>query len=314
MLSGPVNDTERGPAAKGGYLRLGVAIGLGQSRVTTTTGDDDNNDDSEDHSVSEHTSTGTVTTFGHGIVRGTPDLMRVTISVETRASTVAIAYREAGERLSAVIGSLRANGVPAGDVTSSGLSVRTEQTWVDGGGSKITGYLANASLTVLLRGIGASTASSPNHTAASGSNDSTSAGDSGNPEPAGGTAAGSPDRPGAASGARRDPAAIVADCVAAGGDAVRLGGLQLTFADQESLLAKARDNAWENALAKARQYAARAGRELGRVLQVTEETSVSAPTSRSRGATEIALASAAVPIETGESEVGADIRVTWQLD
>lgn len=267
-----------------------MAIGLGQSRVTTTTGDDDNNDDSEDHSVSEHTPAGTVTTFGHGIVRGTPDLMRVTISVETRASTVAIAYREAGERLSAVIGSLRANGVPAGDVASSGLSVRTEQTWVDGGGSKITGYLANASLTVLLRDIG------------------------GNTEPAGGAAAGSSDRPGAASGARRDPAALVADCVAAGGDAVRLGGLQLTFADQESLLSRARDRAWENALAKARQYAARAGRELGRVLQVTEETSVSTPTTRSRGATEIAFASAAVPIETGESEVGADIRVTWQLD
>ncbi|NEW54698.1 SIMPL domain-containing protein, partial [Nocardia cyriacigeorgica] len=34
----------------------------------------------------------------------------------------------------------------------------------------------------------------------------------------------------------------------------------------------------------------------------------------SRGAAEIAYAAAPVPVELGESEIAADLRVTWQLD
>ena len=215
---------------------------------------------------------GTVTTFGHGTVRGVPDLMRVEISVETQASTVTLAYNQAGQRAAAVSASLRSHDVPTADIATSGLSVRTEKVRVDGGGSKISGYVASTTMTVLLRNIETVDTSE----------------------------------------SQRDPAAIIADCVEAGGDAVRLGGLQLTFVDQEPLLVKARDAAWANALAKADQYAARAGRSLGAVLEVTEDGS--APGPRPRARTAVAFTAAAVPIETGESEVGTDVRVTWQLD
>lgn len=219
---------------------------------------------------------GTVTTFGHGTVRGVPDLMRVEISVETQASTVALAYNQAGQRAAAVSASLRSHDVPTVDIATSGLSVRTEKVRVDGGGSKISGYVASTTMTVLLRDI-----------------------DTGN------TSEGSEPQ--------RDPAAIIADCVEVGGDAVRLGGLQLTFADQESLLVRARNAAWANALAKAGQYAERAGRALGAVLEVTEDSSAPGPRPRARTGT-VAFTAATVPIETGESEVGTDVRVTWQLD
>ncbi|WP_431954539.1 SIMPL domain-containing protein [Nocardia lijiangensis] len=225
--------------------------------------------------------TGTVTTFGQGSVRATPDLMRVTLSIETRASKVALAYGQAGERVSAVTAALRGNGVADADIATSGLSVRTETVWTEGQGNRITGYLATADLTVALRDIDAT------------------------PEASGADAS-----PG--------PAAIIADAVEAGGDDVRLGGLTLTFADQEGLLARARDAAWDNALAKAEQYAARAGRALGPVLEITENAASAppfAPRVRAMSAPvgEVAFA-AAVPVELGESEISASVRATWTMD
>lgn len=228
----------------------------------------------EENSVSEKSDSGagTVTTFGHGTARATPDLMRVTISVESRASKVALAYRQAGERVAAVTRSLRSDGVDGADIATSGLSVQTETVWIEGQGNRVTGYLASTSLTVALRDIG----------------------DNADP----------------------GPATIIADCVEAGGDDVRLGGLTLTFADQESLLARARDAAWENALAKAEQYARRAQRTLGKVLEITENAAAAPPAPRAQSVSapmEIYRA-AAVPVELGESEISAVIRITWQLD
>ncbi|WP_040780248.1 SIMPL domain-containing protein [Nocardia pneumoniae] len=215
---------------------------------------------------------GTVTTFGHGTARATPDLMRVTISVESRASKVALAYSRAGERVAAVTQSLRSDGVGGADIATSGLSVQTETVWIEGQGNRVTGYLASTSLTVALRDIG----------------------DDADP----------------------GPATIIAHCVEAGGDDVRLGGLTLTFADQESLLARARDAAWENALAKAEQYARRAQRTLGKVLEITENAASAPPVPRAQSvAAPMELyRAAAVPVELGESEISAVIRVTWQLD
>ncbi|MEU6828183.1 SIMPL domain-containing protein [Nocardia beijingensis] len=216
-------------------------------------------------------SAGTVTTFGHGTTRAVPDLMRVTISVESRASKVALAYSRAGEQVAAVARSLRSHGVHSADIATSGLSVQTETVWTEGQGNRITGYLASTSLTVALRDIG---------------------------------------------DADPGPGTIIADCVEAGGDDVRLGGLVLAFADQESLLTRARDAAWDDAVAKAEQYARRAGRSLGEVIEITEDTTAAPPVPRAQSlsAPMEAYRAVAVPVERGESEIYADLRVTWRLD
>ncbi|MFG1794783.1 SIMPL domain-containing protein [Nocardia sp. NPDC049149] len=222
--------------------------------------------------MSKKSESATVTVFGAGTVRATPDLMRVTISIECRASKVALAYSKAGERVGAVTQSLRSDGVAGSDIATSGLSVHTETVWTEGEGNRITGYLASTSLTVALRDIG----------------------DEADP----------------------GPATVIANCVDAGGDDVRLGGLNLTFADQDSLLVEARDAAWANAVAKAEQYAQRSGRALGAVLEITENAS-SAPPSGPRfmamSKSMDAYGAAPVPVELGESEISAAIRVTWQL-
>lgn len=214
--------------------------------------------------------TGTVTTFGRGAVRATPDLMRITVSIESRAEQVALAYGQAGARVGAVTEALRAHGIPGSDIATGGLSVRTETIWTEGQGNRITGYLATTDLTVVLREIG-------------------------------------PD-------ADPGPAAVIADCVEAGGDDVRLGGLALSVADQAGLLAQARDAAWDDALAKAAQYAVRASRVLGPVIEITENTASPVPVAPRLMAVSAPAGGAPVPIEAGETEISANVRATWQLD
>ncbi|WP_459547091.1 SIMPL domain-containing protein [Nocardia sp. X0981] len=218
---------------------------------------------------------GTVTVFGHGTVRAAPELLVAAIAVECRASTVTLAYQRAGQRMSAVTAALRADGVPGTDIATGMLSVRSDLAWQDGV-SRIAGYVATSALTVTLAHLGSAPA------------------DTGRP----------------------DPAEIIARAVAAGGDDVRLGGLQHTFADRDRLLDRARDTAWDNAVDKARRYARRAARELGPVLEITEDTAAPAPTApaQSGGVRMVAATSPApVPIEPGETELAATLRITWQL-
>ncbi|MFI6866679.1 SIMPL domain-containing protein [Nocardia sp. NPDC050406] len=222
------------------------------------------------------TDIGTVTTFGSGTARATPDLMRVTISIESRDETVSAAYTRAGERSHAVIGTLRADGVRPADIATSGLSVRTDTVWGDNNRERVVGYIASTALTVVLRDIG----------------------------PAG-----------AATESATPAATVIAHAVDAGGDDVRLGGLTLTVSDEEALLTEARDAAWDNAFAKATQYATRAGRTLGAVLEVTEDISPSNPIPRAYAVAAKANGGGVpeMAIELGESELSATIRVTWRL-
>ncbi|MEU1429816.1 SIMPL domain-containing protein [Nocardia sp. NPDC005746] len=220
---------------------------------------------------------GTITMIGSGSASATPDIMRVAISVDTRADTVAAAYARAGERADAVIQSLRGDGVHGRDISTSGLTVRADTVWTDGNREKLVGYSAGTSLTVTLRDI-----AGPDGEAKSGKDDG--------------------------------PAAIIAHAVAAGGDDVRLGGLTLTVADEEALMVRARDEAWDHAVSKAEQYVSRAGRTLGPVVEITENISGPIPAPRVAFAAAAKAGGApAMPVELGESEISTSIRVTWQL-
>lgn len=213
------------------------------------------------------------TMIGRGSVRAVPDLIRVTLSVESRADTVAAAYGRAGERVTAVVTALRAVGVSDADMATSGLSVRTETVYTDNGRSEIAGYLASTGLSVSLR-----------------------------------------------EGTGTEPADTVAAAVTAGGDDVRLGGLTRGIADPEPLVREARDAAFDDAKAKAEQYAARAGVTLGQVVQITEDVASPMPrgydisAEMDGGPMLMAKASSPVPVVPGETEIGAVVRVTWALD
>ncbi|MFC7450175.1 SIMPL domain-containing protein [Rhodococcus daqingensis] len=107
------------------------------------------------------------------------------------------------------------------------------------------------------------------------------------------------------------PGQVIADCVGAGGDDVRLGGLELGIADQTGLLAQARDAAFADALAKARQYAGLSGRELGKVVELSED--VDSPPMPRPMVRAMKASADGMPIERGETELSATARVRWTL-
>jgi len=105
---------------------------------------------------------------------------------------------------------------------------------------------------------------------------------------------------------------LIQAIASAAGDAFGLDGVSLEVADPAPLLERARTAAFEDARAKAEQYAALAGRPLGPVLRVTEEPDRGMPVPRfaAKAAME---AAAPMPVEAGESAVGATVTVRFGL-
>ncbi|MFC9358300.1 SIMPL domain-containing protein [Rhodococcus sp. NPDC057014] len=107
------------------------------------------------------------------------------------------------------------------------------------------------------------------------------------------------------------PAQVVAACVGAGGDDIRLGGLEFDFSDPAALAATARERAWADALDRAEQYASLSGRALGEVLDIAEvEVGDVSPRPVAKA---FAAADSPVAVERGEKPTRVDVRVRWRL-
>jgi uncharacterized protein YggE len=105
--------------------------------------------------------------------------------------------------------------------------------------------------------------------------------------------------------------ALMSAAIAAGGDAARLSGVSFSIEDDAALLMEARRKAFDDARGKAELYAGAAGRPLGRVLRVSEET----PTyTGGAGGSFAAAADMAVPIEPGRQQLTVTVVVEWALD
>jgi uncharacterized protein YggE len=105
--------------------------------------------------------------------------------------------------------------------------------------------------------------------------------------------------------------AVIAAAVGAGGDDVRLNGLELGFADESAVLARAREAAWQDALAAAEQYASLASARLGAVVSIAEHPLSSGPVPVAR--LERAVAADALSVEAGHASLGASVTVAWEL-
>lgn len=105
--------------------------------------------------------------------------------------------------------------------------------------------------------------------------------------------------------------AATSDAVDAGGNDVRLNGLELTFSDDAAVRARAREAAWHDALSTAQQYAQLASARLGRVLSVADQAPVQSPVPVARMQRAAAVESLAV--EAGNAAVSAAISVVWEL-
>ncbi len=93
---------------------------------------------------------GKITVTGTGTVTGTPDQLILSMGVQTSASSVSIALRQANEAASRVIRSLKAGGVRAADIQTSGLSIEPNYT---NGSQAPVGYGVSEQLTATLRDL-----------------------------------------------------------------------------------------------------------------------------------------------------------------
>ena len=105
--------------------------------------------------------------------------------------------------------------------------------------------------------------------------------------------------------------ALISAAIAAGGDAARLNGVSFAIEDDAALLVEARKKAFANARAKAALYAREAGRPLGRVVRVSEDS----PNQWTPGGqNKFGAADAAVPLEPGRQQLTVTVTVEWALD
>lgn len=104
---------------------------------------------------------------------------------------------------------------------------------------------------------------------------------------------------------------LIAAAVEAGGNDVRLDGVQLGFADTAAVLAQAREAAWADARAAAAQLAGLAGAELGAVVSVRQHPLPSAPDPV--GGMQRAFAADSVGVEAGDLSVSTGVTVEWEL-
>ena len=92
----------------------------------------------------------TITARGVGRVTGVPDVLTISIGVETRAEEAAVALEENNTKTQALLDLLKGEGVAEADLQTENLSI--SPTYNDNG-SRITGYQVTNSLRVTLRDL-----------------------------------------------------------------------------------------------------------------------------------------------------------------
>ncbi|MBA3744989.1 SIMPL domain-containing protein [Sporichthya sp.] len=106
----------------------------------------------------------------------------------------------------------------------------------------------------------------------------------------------------------------ISDAAAAGGNATRINGVSFDIEDNAKLLQAARDAAFADAKAKAEQYAKLAGRGLGNVTQISEDTSYEgAPMPYAADMAAAPKAEGSVPLEAGSQLVSVNSSISWEL-
>ena len=87
---------------------------------------------------------------GVGLVKGTPDTLRVVLGVETRSASAKDALAANNEKANALVDTLKGKGVEAKDIQTSQLSINPTY---DDKGQRITGYQVNNTVTATLHDI-----------------------------------------------------------------------------------------------------------------------------------------------------------------
>ncbi|SMO61757.1 SIMPL domain-containing protein [Paracoccus laeviglucosivorans] len=94
-----------------------------------------------------------LTVSGQGQSTAQPDMATINVGVSTEATTAAEAMSQNATRQQAVIDALKADGVEARDIQTSGLNLSPKMEYADGQAPKLVGYTAQNSVTVRIRDL-----------------------------------------------------------------------------------------------------------------------------------------------------------------
>lgn len=103
---------------------------------------------------------------------------------------------------------------------------------------------------------------------------------------------------------------VALDALVTGG-ANNMNGINFFVRDPAALLTEARKDAVNDAVAKAKTYAAAAGVTLGRILSISENGGVEPP--RPVFMAMQAKAAVSVPVAAGETTITAGVSITWEI-
>jgi uncharacterized protein len=97
--------------------------------------------------------TARITVSGEGRVEAAPDMATLSLGVTTQADTAAAALAANSQQLAVVLDRLRAAGIAARDLQTSGLSMQPNWDYSNNAAPRITGYVASNMLTVRVRAL-----------------------------------------------------------------------------------------------------------------------------------------------------------------
>lgn len=112
----------------------------------------------------------------------------------------------------------------------------------------------------------------------------------------------------------QDGGSAVSAAIDAGGNGVRVRAIELQVGEPEEVLRRARDAAVAAATAKAEQYAAATGQELGEVVsirEVDERHVTRQPLLQAAGYKSADLSRATLPVRAGKDDLRVRIEVVW---
>ncbi|MGV0626052.1 SIMPL domain-containing protein [Mycolicibacter minnesotensis] len=112
----------------------------------------------------------------------------------------------------------------------------------------------------------------------------------------------------------RDSASqVLVVIVRAGGDATRINGVSYSIEDDSELVRSARERAFNDAKARAEQYAQLSGLHLGQVISISEIASGASPSPMETMPMPRGAMAAAPPLEPGQQTVSFTVTAVWEL-
>jgi len=206
---------------------------------------------------------------GLGKSTGTPDVVLLTLGVESQQKTVAQAQKEAIDAMSNVMQVLKDSGIADKDIQTSQYNIQQVTRWDENQSTYVVvGYRVTNSVGCKIRDI---------------------------------TKAGT----------------VIDKAVVAGGDLIRINGIDFTVDDPTPYYKIAREKAVQYAMEKARQISQTSGTRLGKVLYVSEATSYNPPMVGNYAMKSAAMDSAPMaptPISGGELEFQVTVEMVYEIN